>query len=77
MSLGRMFRFGERASFEVRAEFSNIFNRTYINNPTSTNARDSQRVGSNGQTIAGFGRINPLSPAPTPRQGTIVARVRF
>jgi hypothetical protein len=77
MSLGRMFRFGERASFEVRAEFSNIFNRTFINNPTSTNARDSQRVGSNGQTIAGFGRINPLSPAPTPRQGTIVARVRF
>ena len=34
----RTFRIGERATFNVRAEFSNIFNRTQMNNPLSTNA---------------------------------------
>ena len=37
-SLGRIFRFKERMSFQIRAEFFNIFNRTFLNTPTSTNS---------------------------------------
>ena len=47
LAVGRTFRIGERASFNIRAEFSNIFNRSRLlilnssqgNNLTSTNAR--------------------------------------
>ena len=38
MSLARSFRIKERATVSVRAEFSNIFNRTGLNVPTYTNA---------------------------------------
>ena len=37
MSLARVFRIKERASVQIRAEFTNIFNRTEMNNPTATN----------------------------------------
>jgi len=36
MSIGRTFRIKEHESLEVRAEFFNIFNRVYLNNPTVT-----------------------------------------
>ncbi len=71
MSFGRIFRFKERASLEIRAEFTNIFNRAVLPNPTSTNALQSQITGSSG-----FGFIN-TTLAGTPRQGSIVGRFRF
>src|SRR6185312_15828198 len=37
LSLARVFRIKERASLQIRAEFTNIFNRTEINNPVATN----------------------------------------
>jgi hypothetical protein len=37
LSLGRTFRIKERETLEIRAEFFNIFNRVYLNNPTVTN----------------------------------------
>jgi hypothetical protein len=76
MSFGRLFRFKEKASLEIRAEFSNVFNRAVLPNPTSTNAGQSQARNAAGQTVSGFGFINTKA-AGTPRQGTIVGRLRF
>ncbi len=35
MSLGRVFAFKERMRFTVRMNFTNVFNRTQLSNPTS------------------------------------------
>ena len=82
MSFGRLFRFKEKASFELRAEFSNIFNRTMLPNPTSTNALQAQisnkdSAGNIISTTSGFGWINTKAVGTTSRQGTIVGRFRF
>ena len=92
MSLARSFRIKERVSLMLRAEFTNIFNRTGLNVPTSANAFATQTT-NNGLTTGGFGYISPAAvggngtnPAaatagtfatPTPRQGTLVIRVQF
>jgi hypothetical protein len=91
-SLARTFRIREGISLQVRAEFTNIFNRTGLNAPTSTNAFAPQTKSGN-QTTAGFGYINTApgggggtNPAagsasslatPPPRQGQLVARFTF
>jgi len=78
LSLARNFRFKERFNLQIRAEFTNIFNRTEMNNPTSTNAFATQtRNSATGQTTAGFGWINTASVYSLPRQGTLVARFTF
>jgi len=78
VAIGRLFRIKERATFNVRVEFTNIFNRTQPNDPTSTNPQAAQTRSATGQTTAGFGYINTLGTtyAP-PRQGQIVARFQF
>ena len=63
----------------IRAEFTNVFNRTQPNDPAATNPQQTQTVNKvTGQTTAGFGYINTLGTtfAP-PRQGQIVARFLF
>ena len=77
MSLGREFRIREKTSLQIRAEFTNIFNRTEINNPTSTNALATQTRNAAGQTTAGFGYINNGTVFSAPRQGQLVARFQF
>jgi hypothetical protein len=77
LSLGRSFRIKERASLQVRAEFTNVFNRTEVNNPTVSNAFQTQTRNSSGITTAGFGYINTAATTALPRQGTIVARFQF
>ena len=77
LSLGRLFRIKERASVQVRAEFTNVFNRTEVNNPTVANALATQTKNAAGQTTAGFGWINTAAVAAMSRQGTIVARFQF
>jgi hypothetical protein len=77
ISFGRVFRIKERATVQVRAEFANIFNRTEVNNPTSTNALATQTRNVAGQTTAGFGFINTGTVFSAPRQGTLVARFQF
>ncbi len=77
MSLGRVFRFRERMSFQVRAEFFNIFNRTYLANPALTAPTQPQARNSAGQPISGWGYINPTSLYAQPRNGQLVARFRF
>jgi Carboxypeptidase regulatory-like domain len=93
VSLARNFRFSEQANLQIRAEFSNIFNRAGINVPTATNAFATQTRDKNGQTTGGFGYIssaavggaasNPAAASgasfatPRPREGTIVVRLQF
>jgi len=83
LSLGRVFRIRERATFQVRAEFFNVFNRVFLSAPTSTNSTATQ-VRSGNQTISGFGYINTTvtsiqtgGAVPTERNGQIVARIQF
>ena len=84
MSLGRTLRVKERVSFSVRIEFTNIFNRAFFNNPTSTNSRQTQvrvTTGLTGNTASGFGYLPTTVGSPTvnisPRSGTLVARITF
>jgi hypothetical protein len=80
MSLGRVFRINERMSLSIRAEFTNVFNRTILPNPTSTNELLPQtRVNNsdpNSRATGGFGWINTAA-AGNPRTGQLVARFRF
>jgi len=88
MNFGRNFRIKERMNFQIRAEFTNAFNRVYLGNPSTTTA-PANPVGHNnlGQITSGFGTINATSsvnsfPALSgnsslPRQGTIIARFTF
>jgi hypothetical protein len=77
MSLGRNFRIKERATLQIRAEFTNIFNRTEPANPVSNNALATQTYTTAGQTQAGFGYINTGTVFSPARQGTLVARFTF
>ena len=79
MSLGRMFRFKERVSLQIRAEFFNVFNRTYITNPSLTAPTQPQARNGLGQPTSGWGYINPTQLAPNfyPRNGQLVARFAF
>jgi hypothetical protein len=86
MSVGRIFRIRERISLNVRAEFTNVFNRARYNDPTGaavTNAQSVQQRNNLGQTTAGFGYIStafgsaPATGVALPRQGQIVAKFQF
>jgi hypothetical protein len=84
MALGRIFRIRERMTFNIRAEFSNIFNRAEMPVPTSTNAGATQVRNAAGVPTAGFGFIATANEGAitniqtaTSRQGTIVARFIF
>ena len=54
MNFGRLFRITERTSLQIRAEFTNIFNRTEAPSPTSTNALATQTLNAAGQLVARF-----------------------
>jgi hypothetical protein len=76
LAVGRTFRFRERASLNIRAEFSNIFNRAQAPNPSTVLATQTRNAA--GAPSAGFGFVNTSTVgATTPRQGTIVARISF
>jgi hypothetical protein len=87
MNFGRTFKLRERMSLNIRAEFSNIFNRAYWNNPSGTNltnAQQQQTLLSNGNTNAGFGKLVTTGVTAfgttanlLPRQGLVVARISF
>jgi hypothetical protein len=66
----------------IRAEFTNIFNRTWYPDPVPTSYTAQQLRNSTGATTGGFGWINvlgalPLSQGLAPRQGTLVGRFAF
>ena len=63
-NIGRNFRLKERMSLQIRAEFVNIFNRTYLGNPATTFAFPQLPLSHNalGQVTGGFGSINETAP---------------
>jgi hypothetical protein len=78
LSLGRNFRmFKERASLLIRAEFTNVFNRTFLSTPTRANSNTP--IGTtNGVNTSGYGYIATVGGAGTsPRTGQIVGRFTF
>jgi hypothetical protein len=77
LSFGRVFRVRERMSLQLRAEFTNIFNRWVWANPSATNAQATTTT-SGGLLSGGFGYINTTNGAgSTPRSGQLVARFSF
>jgi hypothetical protein len=77
LSLGRIFRIREGMTFQVRAEFFNVFNRTFMNDPIVNNAKATPTYNSKGALTGGFGYINPGSLNSQPRNGQLVARFQF
>jgi hypothetical protein len=77
VNIGRTFRIREKVTLNVRAEFTNVFNRAFITSPISTNATTSvQTRNPSGTTAAGFGAMLP-STTLQPRNGLLVARIQF
>jgi hypothetical protein len=76
-SLGRIFRLREKMSLQIRAEFFNIFNRTFLNTPTSGNAQAIQVRNSAGVPTSGFGFISAGSVAAANRTGQLVGRIQW
>ena len=75
--VGRIFQLHERVTMQLRAEFYNVFNRTEMGTPTSSNSLATQTVGSNGLTSGGFGWINYTALAVQPRNGQLLLRFNF
>jgi hypothetical protein len=87
-AIGRQFKLRERMSLNVRAEFTNILNRTYFNNPSLTAPQTAAvcktPAGTNGacsqaglQIISGFGSINTSTVLYPARTGQLVAQFQF
>ncbi len=88
-NFGRHFKIKERYDFYIRGEFVNIFNRTILPNPITTNPQNNPSQNGLGIYTGGFGVINAyLAPgtAPSPvapltplagRTGTLIARFTF
>ena len=83
LAVGRTFRFKERASLNIRMEFTNVLNRTRLLDPVVVNAQATQTRNNSGQPTAGFGWIStavgsaPANGTQQPRSGTLVARFTF
>jgi hypothetical protein len=81
LNFGRTFHFKESMSLNLRVEFNNVFNRTYLGNPQATGYTLSQVFSSKtGLATPGFGYINPAVASNQfgqPRNGVIVARFQF
>jgi hypothetical protein len=79
VSLGRVFTIRERMALTIRMNFQNIFNRTEMQNPSSTNTATPTTKGPTGLLSGGFGFINYVggSTFQPPRQGTLEMRFQF
>lgn len=84
-NLGRNFRVKEKYNLQILAEFTNIFNRTFLPNPITSVAPQVALTRNNlGQLTNGFGVMNvtaAVNTVPTPngmsRAGTLIARFTF
>ena len=77
VAFGRDFRLLENVKLNVRVELTNMFNRAYINNPTSTNALTPQVQATTASAVnTGFGAISWQNTGGQ-RQGQMVFRLSF
>jgi hypothetical protein len=85
-NFGRNFKLGRDdrpVTLSVRAEFANIFNRTYMADPSTSGPQNP--IASTRPLTGGFGVIPavfttgavPSAASQLPRTGTIVARIQF
>jgi hypothetical protein len=79
-NFGRTFHFREgKMGLEIRGEFTNIFNRTQIGNPTTTAPGSAPTKNIQGQYSAGFGVINLTvsgpNQAPSYTQNAVVGQL--
>jgi len=87
MAFGRIFRIKERANFQIRAEFQNIFNRLFYSAPAdgapfgfpfTSVASPTLHANPGGTLSSGFGYVNWVGGAGAlVRSGQIVARFTF
>ena len=91
LGIGRTFKIRESMALTIRAEFTNIFNRTYLNDPSISGVGVSPQTapvcklpsGRNGACsagepiISGFGAINVSSVYAAPRTGQLMAKFQF
>jgi hypothetical protein len=77
-NLARTFRIPkwEKASFQIRAEFFNVFNRTVLPNPTASNPLAAVTYNGQGLLSGGFGYINSNSVSGQ-RNGQLIGRFTF
>jgi hypothetical protein len=63
-NIGRNFRMGKEGQYnlQIRAEFVNIFNRTYLGVPSTVNPLAGVSRNQAGQITGGFGGINAVVP---------------
>jgi hypothetical protein len=87
-NIGRNFRVGKegRYNLQIRGEFANIFNRSYLLPPSTTAPQTAAILGGSTKASSGFGTINAFAAVngtptqPTgygPRTGTVIARFSF
>jgi hypothetical protein len=90
-NIARNFRIKERMNFQIRGEFVNIFNRTLLPGPSTSNPQAPVTKNNLGIQTGGFGVItafyapNTAPPIPTgatqpyweSRQGTLIGRFSF
>jgi len=77
LGLGRIFRIREGATFEIRSEWFNLFNRTQMPNPSAGNPLQTPAYNPiTGVPTAGFGRIDATTVTGQ-RNGQLVARLRW
>ena len=85
MSIGRIFRLRERMTFQIRAEFFNVFNRTVFPAISGNNPVTTPTTNANGLITGGFGFYNTSTAGnvqtggiiPTSRNGQLVARFEW
>ena len=90
MNIGRTFKIGgenSKKTLNLRMEFTNVFNRSYWNDPTGpalTNAGLQQTFQKNGNIASGYGQVVTTGVTAfgttanlLPRQGSLVARFSF
>jgi hypothetical protein len=80
--ISKVFRLKEGLTFDVRADFFNVFNRwAYPSLNGTSNALQPAQFGSNGSITNGYGyigdSINGAASNYPPRSGQIVARIQF
>jgi hypothetical protein len=78
-NFGRNFRMTEKATLQIRAEWTNVFNRLLLPQPNTTASYVTKPTQVNGISTGGYGTVIPTAGngIATMRSGQLVVRVTF